>query len=251
MLVRESQNRKNEGVGSIPLPSFKTIGIIALIIIIWLTWDSGNTESTSVPFYTTWWFWTLVVLFILSTTFLIWNFVSKKKKQEKLKKDKEKNRNHDDNHTDPEVEKHTNDDHAHHGDTWSSKIAVWLIGLGWIIGGIIAFCIVIHLFIPERYTVRANQLVSFEKKKSGLLYVTSSEKIRLYIPDGRTFIVYPNGGGSALERSSGLTGDGDQRDVSALPKGIYKIEGLEGTATVYRAEDWYHKSMAQLLTLWW
>ncbi len=129
MLVRESHKKKNEGVGSIPLPSFKTIGIIALIIIIWLTWDSGNTESTSAPFYTTWWFWTLVVLFILSTTFLIWNFVSKKKKQEKLRKDKEKNRNHDDNHTDPEVEKHTNDDHAHHGDTLYTTASVWIVKL--------------------------------------------------------------------------------------------------------------------------
>lgn len=242
MIVKETKQKKMSTRTRI------VIWVALILLFFYLIWDVQiGTVGESWTWNTLWESNLFRIICVCFVVYGIYYFFFKKKKA----KDQTAKKTDPDHHTDPEVEKHTNDDHAHHGDTWSSKIAVRLIGLGWIIGGIIAFCIVIHLFIPERYTVRANQLVSFEKKKSGLLYVTSSEKIRLYIPDGRTFIVYPNGGGSALERSSGLTGDGDQRDVSALPKGIYKIEGLEGTATVYRAEDWYHKSMAQLLTLWW
>lgn len=191
MLVRESQKKKNEGVGSIPLPSFKTIGIIALIIIIWLTWDSGNTESTSVPFYTTWWFWTLVVLFILSTTFLIWNFVSKKKKQEKLAQEKKKqSNNHDDDHTDPEVEKHAHDDHAHHGDSKSTKLSVWFVRLlivaGIMIGG---YIIIKYGFLnSEKHTIN----VSSEINTS---FVVKADQCADYYPTsgGEWTIVYPSG----------------------------------------------------------
>jgi Ni/Co efflux regulator RcnB len=140
-----------------------------MFIVLYVVPKTGEALSS---ISSTVWLIVKIVLFIL-LIITAWTLIArhKKRKAEKLAQEKKnKSQDHADDHTDPEVEKHTNDDHAHHGDTWYTKFAARFMTI------LITGLALVAIFFIIKYAFFSESPVSFDDEVQVTAKVSSWSK---------------------------------------------------------------------------